>query len=178
MLSLANGEPHPKLFSVTGIDVHVPSPRKILFPEQAPGTTEDQILKILTGGSTDETRSAVDLAVALQYSSGRGLRTAITLLQQLNEMLHKPPHNNVILTCGNVDAASKIFRMVCERGDTMLVEEFSFPGTTNAPLAMGVRWAPLRIDAKGIIPEEVERVMSTWDEAKQGRRPRLLYTIP
>lgn len=35
------------------------------------------------------------------------------------------------------------------------------------------------MDGEGIIPEDLERILENWDEAKEGaRRPRLFYTVP
>lgn len=37
----------------------------------------------------------------------------------------------------------------------------------------------IKIDGEGLIPEDFDRVLSTWDEKKEGRRrPRVLYTVP
>ncbi|KAH7102076.1 L-tyrosine:2-oxoglutarate aminotransferase [Auriculariales sp. MPI-PUGE-AT-0066] len=174
MISMANGEPQPRLFPVTGVQVHVPlpntnhSPKSSLFE-----TPKTQILDLQNDGG-----SAIDLAQALQYHSGWGLSKTVEIVQELNRLVHRPHHNNIILTVGNVDAAVKVFRLFGERGDTMLCEEFTFPGTLNAPHGMGIRWAPLRIDANGIIPEEMEQLLHSWDETKRGKKPRLLYTIP
>ncbi|KAH7102072.1 L-tyrosine:2-oxoglutarate aminotransferase [Auriculariales sp. MPI-PUGE-AT-0066] len=172
MINLGNGNPVPRLFAVDAFDVHVSLPTKSHSPNKlaTPGNGNLQTLQLVTGGAPD-TRSAIDLAIALQYSSGRGIDKAIEVVQQLNEVLHKPPHNHVIMTSGSIDALSKCFRMFCDQGDTILCEEFSFPGTINAPLAMGVRWAPVRIDEDGIIPEELESVLTMWDEKKAGQNP-------
>lgn len=179
MVTLANGEPHPDLFPISRIDVHVPAVGEdasesivdAVLARKAP----QQVLTALKGSAC-----ALDLAVALQYSSGVGCARTLELVRELNETLHAPPRgqNNVILTLGNADGASKCFRLLGERGETFLVEEYSFPGLVNAPLAQGIRWAPLKMDGQGIIPDDMERVLRSWDEKTQGRRPHVLYTIP
>lgn len=44
---------------------------------------------------------------------------------------------------------------------------------------MGVRPIPVPIDADGLIPEGLDKVLGEWDEEKRGcKRPRVLYTVP
>lgn len=44
---------------------------------------------------------------------------------------------------------------------------------------MGVRPIPVPIDADGLIPEGLDKVLGEWDESARGcKRPRLLYTVP
>ncbi|KZV87380.1 PLP-dependent transferase [Exidia glandulosa HHB12029] len=174
MITLANGEPHSTLFPISRIDVQVPAVTDTHIVDQVlSGTAPQQTLTSLKGGDC-----ALDLSVALQYSSGLGCAATIERVKELNEVLHCPHHNDVVLTLGNADGVTKCFRLLGDRGDTFLIEEYSFPGLVNAPLAQGIRWAPLKMDAQGIIPSEMEQVLRTWNEETQGRRPRVLYTIP
>lgn len=174
MITLANGEPHPTLFPISRIDVQVPAVADAsIVTQMLNGTAPQRLLTSLKGGDC-----ALDLSVALQYSSGLGCAETVRLLQELNGHLHSPHHNNVVLTLGNADGVTKCIRLLGDRGDTFLIEALSFPGLINAPLAQGIRWAPLKMDAQGIIPSEMERVLRSWNEEKQGRRPRVLYTIP
>jgi aromatic amino acid aminotransferase I len=139
-------------------------------------TAPTQKLSAFNGGG----KSTIDLAVAMQYGTGLGLVTLREQLAQLNELLHAPKMttSNIILTVGNADAVTKLYRLLGTPGDTFLVEEYSFCGLTNAPIAQGVRWQPVRIDEKGLIPDEMEVILSTWDETARGRRPHVLYCIP
>ena len=116
----------------------------------------------------------------MQYGTGLGLPILRQKFAEINELLHSPRSctNSVILTLGNADAVTKLYRLLGSPGDTFLVEEYSFCGLTNAPLAQGIRWQPVRIDQMGLIPEEMEKILSSWDEASMGRRPHVLYCIP
>ena len=79
---------------------------------------------------------------------------------------------------GNMDGVSKCFRLLGSPGDNFLADEFSFNALTNAPLSHGVSWVPVKIDEGGLIPSDLERVLSEWDERVHGRRPHVLYTVP
>ena len=124
--------------------------------------------------------STIDLSVAMQYGTGLGIKTLREQLAELNRLLHSPrcTTSHIILTLGNADAVTKLYRLLGEPGDTFLVEEYSFCGLTNAPIAQGVRWQPIKIDEMGLIPSDMEAVLSSWDEAVRGRRPHVLYCIP
>ncbi len=133
-------------------------------------------LKILS--SYKDKPCALNLEAALQYGAGAGLLEVREVLQDLNQLVHNPPHNEAILTLGNADGLTKCFRLLGNPGDSFLAEEFSFPGMTNAPLAQGIKWVPVGMDREGIIPEGLEEILKSWDETSQGRRPHVLYTIP
>lgn len=125
MITLANGEPHPQLFPISRLDLHVPQV-----------VDSGVVANVLNGTATEQTLTsrkyssdnAIDLAVALQYSSGLGCAETIRHLQELNQVLHAPHHNSVVLTLGNADGVTKCFRLLGDRGDTFLIEAFSFPG--------------------------------------------------
>ena len=44
---------------------------------------------------------------------------------------------------------------------------------------MGVRVCGVPIDSEGLLPTDMDRILSNWDQAARGsRKPRLLYTVP
>ncbi|KIJ26428.1 hypothetical protein M422DRAFT_212501 [Sphaerobolus stellatus SS14] len=177
LVSLANGDPHPTLYPISQIDYHIPdltSLDSLSSWLDHSGATR----KLSAFNGTGE--CALDLAVAMQYSTGLGLPVLRQRFSEINELLHspRPCTQNVILTLGNADGMTKLYRLLGSPGDTFLVEEYSFCGLTNAPLAQGVKWQPIKIDHMGLIPEEMEGILSSWDEGSMGRRPHVLYCIP
>jgi aromatic amino acid aminotransferase I len=132
----------------------------------------------LISASTDPSSSVVPLQRSLGYTTGAGLPETQRVFDDLTALLHHPPNHQVTPTLGNCDGVSKVFRLLGDRGDSFLADEFSFSALTNAAVAHGVNWVPVKIDAGGLIPEELERILSTWKEEEQGRRPHALYTTP
>lgn len=120
----------------------------------------------------------VSLKSAMAYSSGAGLPEAQRAVTKLTDHYHSPPDHVCTLTIGNMDGVSKLFRLLGSPGDHFLADEFSFNALTNAPLAHGVNWVPVRIDQGGLVPSDLERIMLDWDEQVHGRRPHVLYTVP
>ena len=62
--------------------------------------------------------------------------------------------------------------------DTVLTEEFTFITSLNAGRAHGAKYYPIKMDDEGMIPYDLELVLSTWDEETSGKKPHILYTIP
>ncbi|EJD05708.1 L-tyrosine:2-oxoglutarate aminotransferase, partial [Fomitiporia mediterranea MF3/22] len=190
MLSLANGDPHPSLYPISQIDFKVPTlqtgdPVQSWTAAATSGSIPNDAVQTLS--SYRDQPCAIRLQSALQYGAGAGLSELREILAEFNTLVHWPsgvdPHSGsaemaITLTLGNADALTKCFRLLGSPGDNFLVEEFSFPGMTNAPLAQGIIWVPVRMDKEGILPDVLEMILKTWDEKARGRKPHVLYTIP
>jgi len=168
------GDPHHTLYPVCEMNFVVPS-----IDEADPvqvwraGTGEQQII-----ASYKDEPCALSLRTALAYGAGAGLKHVRDVLADLNNRIHAPPNHTVSLSLGNADALTKCFRLFGDPGDAFLCEEFTFSAMTNAALPLGINWVPIRMDKDGLIPFDMERVLSSWDEHAQGKRPHVLYTIP
>ncbi|KAF8590039.1 L-tyrosine:2-oxoglutarate aminotransferase [Ramaria rubella] len=177
MISLANGDPHAALYAMSQVDFHVPAVSTLgSVSSWIDRSAPTQKLSAFNGSG----KSTIDLSIAMQYGTGLGLITLREQLSTMNEFLHHPNQttSNIILTLGNADAITKLYRLFGSPGDTFLVEEYSFCGLTNAPIAQGVRWQPVKVDEMGLIPSDMEATLSSWDEVVRGRRPHVLYCIP
>lgn len=74
---------------------------------------------------------------------------------------------------------SKVFQLFVEPDvSNVLAEEFTFASSLNSGRSKGAKFYPIKVDGDGLIPEDLDRVLSTWDEATLGQKPKLLYTIP
>ena len=173
------GDPHYSLypirkveFEVASVDDDVEDP--VASWRTAGPSTPSQTLSSTTNSSPGK----LPLRTALQYSAGAGLPDAQRTVTELTNHYHSPPDHVATLTLGNGDGVAKIFRLLGEPGDHFLADEFSFSSLTNAPLSHGIKWVPVRIDQGGLIPEDLEKLLSNWDEESQGKRPHVLYTVP
>ncbi|KAI0780455.1 L-tyrosine:2-oxoglutarate aminotransferase [Trametes elegans] len=175
MVSLANGDPHYSLYPI----------RKVEF-EMASVDCEDPVGTWRTAGASARSTSfvssshdpcAMPIQTALQYSHGAGLPDAQRAVTELTNFYHAPRDHLCTLNLGNSDGITKCFRLLGEPGDHFIADEFSFSSMTNAPLAQGIRWVGIRMDDGGMIPEELEKMLATWDPAR-GRRPHVMYIVP
>jgi len=154
-------------FVVPSIDEHDP------VQSWTSGTGEESVI-----ASYKDDPCTLSLRTAFAYGAGAGLQQVRDALADLNNRIHSPPNHTVSLSLGNADALTKCFRLLGDPGNSFLCEEFTFSAMTNAALPLGIDWVPIRMDKDGLIPSDLERILSNWNEVTQGKRPHVLYTIP
>ncbi|KAF9246413.1 pyridoxal phosphate-dependent transferase [Melanogaster broomeanus] len=175
LANMGNGDPHHSLYPFRQIMFEVPSVTKKPDPVPAwrQGACPTQILH-----SYKDEPCTLTLRNAFQYTHGAGVPECQEIITNLTNFFFAPSNHEITLTLGNSDGLTKLFRLLGTKGDHFLTDEFTFPAMTNAPLAYGIKWVGVKMDAGGMIPEEMERVLTNWDESKMGRRPHVLYMIP
>ncbi|PSS31065.1 hypothetical protein PHLCEN_2v2397 [Hermanssonia centrifuga] len=178
MISLGNGDPHYSLYPVKKIQYEVASAAEDIEDPVAVWTAAGPSTPTQLFTSSRDEPCNLSLKTALAYSAGAGLPEAQRAVTELTKFYHSPPDHISTLTVGNMDGVSKCFRLLGSPGDHFLADEFSFNALTNAPLSHGVNWVPVKIDKGGLIPSDLERIMSNWNEETQGRRPHVLYSVP
>ncbi|EIW74179.1 L-tyrosine:2-oxoglutarate aminotransferase [Coniophora puteana RWD-64-598 SS2] len=174
IINMGNGDPHHTLYPIASMNFIVPS----LDGDHPVEAWRMGTSKTLVLSSHKDAPSTLSLRTAFAYGAGAGLPAVREALADLGARIHAPPNHTVCLSLGNADALTKCFRLFGDPDDSFLCEEFTFSAMTNAALALGIRWVPVRVDGGGLLPEDLERVMRCWDEKKQGKRPHVLYTVP
>lgn len=166
LISLAPGSPNPNMFPFKSAAFTVENGSTIRF--------EEDMLKR-----------------ALQYSSSYGIPELLSWLKQLQIKLHNPPtvcyppsqeQMDICITSGCQDGLCKVFEMLINPGDTILVNEPMFPGTLYAMKPLGANIINVPSDEHGIIPEGLKRILSQWkpEDSKDPTKktPKFLYTVP
>jgi aromatic amino acid aminotransferase I len=76
----------------------------------------------------------VDLSTLLQYSSAEGHPALKEFIRNFVEKVYRPGFADwqVQLNVGATAGWSQVVAMLMERGDAILVEEFTYPGAMNA----------------------------------------------
>lgn len=124
----------------------------------------------------------LDLSSALQYGGSMGPIQMRTFLKQHLLRNGGVAHTDwdLILTNGNTDGLDNTVRMLCDRGSAILVEEFCYPATLAMMRPQGVLPVGLAMDAEGVIPVDMDRVLSSWNNAERGdhTRPRAMVIVP
>ncbi|KAL1952563.1 hypothetical protein VTO42DRAFT_4812 [Malbranchea cinnamomea] len=177
IISLGGGLPSPEYFPFDALSVKIPV---------APHFSEEgvhQYGQTVTSGKHDirEGKSEYDLEIALNYGQSIGAPPLLRFVTEHTEIVHNPPYSDwrCCLTAGSTAAWDATLRLFCERGDYVLVEEYTFCTAMETALPLGLRLAPVKIDEQGLIPEALDEMLSTWDETvRGGRKPFVLYTIP
>ncbi|CAM4551428.1 kynurenine/alpha-aminoadipate aminotransferase, mitochondrial isoform X1 [Caretta caretta] len=171
-------EKKPSVIMISG---GMPNPNYFPF-KTASFTIED--------GTTIEIGEAL-MKRALQYSTTEGIPELLSWLKDLQMSLHNPPtakyspdqgQMEICITTGSQDGLSKVFDMLLNPGDNVLLEDPSYSGTLSALKPLGCNIIKVPADKHGIIPEALKEILSRWrpeDAKKQNNNlPKFLYTVP
>lgn len=114
-----------------------------------------------------------DLVALMSYQTPLGhprLRAAIADWLADSANLHVAPEQ-VLLAVGGQGAMLTALSAVTRPGDTLLVEQLTYPGLRAAALHLGLRLVPVAMDAEGLLPDAVE-------QAARAHGAHALYCMP
>uniref|UniRef100_A0A8D0FZJ8 Aminoadipate aminotransferase n=1 Tax=Strix occidentalis caurina TaxID=311401 RepID=A0A8D0FZJ8_STROC len=128
---------------------------------------------------------------ALQYSASAGIPELLSWLKDFQRNLHNPPTANyspeqgqmeVCVTTGSQEGLCKVFEMLINPGDNILLDAPTYSGTLAALRPLGCNIINVPSDQHGIIPKALKEILSTWssEDVKNHSHhvPKFLYTIP
>ncbi|XP_076018599.1 kynurenine/alpha-aminoadipate aminotransferase, mitochondrial isoform X1 [Genypterus blacodes] len=166
LISLAGGAPNPNTFPFLSTSIKVKNGQTITFDETV-------------------------MKRALQYSASNGLPELLTWMKKLQKSLHDPPtasyssdkgQMEMCVTTGSQEGLCKVFEMLVNPGDNVLLDEPTYPGTLAALQPLGCNLINVASDQHGMIPAALKEVLSRWDPSEVhspgSTAPRILYTIP
>lgn len=177
LISLGGGLPIAENFPIQEISIKVPTPPHFSEKETVETGT------VLTAGKYDasEGKSIHDLSIALNYSLGTGMAQMVRFVTEHTEIVCNPPYADwqCCLTVGTTSALDNAYRMFCKRGDYILAEEYTFSSAVEAGIGQGIKCIGIKMDDQGLIPEEMDQILSNWDmKARGAGKPFVLYTVP
>uniref|UniRef100_A0A665UJJ3 Kynurenine/alpha-aminoadipate aminotransferase, mitochondrial n=1 Tax=Echeneis naucrates TaxID=173247 RepID=A0A665UJJ3_ECHNA len=166
LISLAGGAPNPNTFPFQSASITVKNGETITFNE----TTMKR---------------------ALQYSASNGIPELLTWMKNLQKSLHKPPtasyspekgQMDMCVTTGSQEGLCKVFEMLVNPGDNVLLDAPTYSGTLAALQPIGCNLINVPSDQHGMIPAALKEVLSRWDPSEVHKpgstAPKILYTIP
>ncbi|EJU06677.1 PLP-dependent transferase [Dacryopinax primogenitus] len=193
MISMSGGLPHESYFPFEEISAQTAVPDTFsLTPEEkssfswlwnlfgAPTrkTKEVTIPKRAAGGDME----AVQLATALQYGQATGLPLLQKFINEFVQRVYRPinPLTTTLVHVGNTDGWAKAVLTLCNHGEGILVEEYTYPSAIASAWPIGVRPVPVKMDSEGMLANDLDHVLSGWDvEARGGmKKPHVMYTVP
>ena len=128
-----------------------------------------------------EGKAFLDLSIALNYGQPMGPGALIRFLTEHTEIVHNPPYQDwdICMTAGTTSALEICLRMFTERGQYVITEEYTFSSAVEAVIPLGCKMLGIKMDADGMIPNDLDHVLSTWDEGtRKAPKPFLVYTVP
>ncbi|MEQ2258419.1 hypothetical protein XENORESO_019058, partial [Xenotaenia resolanae] len=166
LISLAGGAPNPNTFPFQSASIQVKNGQTVTFDETA-------------------------MKRALQYSASNGIPELLTWMKNLQKDLHNPPTINyshekgqmdLCVTTGSQEGLCKVFEMLVNPGDNVLLDAPTYSGTLAALQPLGCNIINVPSDQHGMMPEALKEVLSRWDPSEvhkpDSTAPRILYTIP
>ncbi|KAJ5776621.1 uncharacterized protein N7511_001632 [Penicillium nucicola] len=177
LISLGGGLPSPEYFPFEHFDMKVPT-----APGFSPEATRESGT-VLHAGKHDikEGSSTYDLEIALNYGQATGAAPLLRFVTEHTELIHRPPYSDwqCTLTAGSTYAWDTTLRLLCERGDYIIMEEYTFASAAETAFPLGLKAVGVAMDEQGLLPESMDDILSNWDEKARGaRKPFVLYTIP
>ena len=105
----------------------------------------------------------------------QGLRVAMARREGAREGVVVDPEH-LVITNGSMQAVTLSAEVLMEnKGDVVLVEEFSYPGTLSAYRSIGLEMVGIRLDEGGMRIEHMEEELARLEA--EGRRPKFIYAI-
>ena len=153
MISLGSGSPAPASFPVTDISI-----------------------KLRDGSTVSLGETAT--AAAMQYSPTAGLPQLTRWISSLQASEHGWEGGRICVTTGSQNALHLALQMLLESGDTILADEYCYPGTLETVRPMGVGVVGVPGDGEGMDPDALAAVLEQPQSRGAAQRPRVLYTIP
>ncbi len=104
-----------------------------------------------------------------------GLREAMARRESEREGVAVDPEH-IVLTNGSMQAVTLCAEALQEQhGDTVIVEEFSYPGTLSAYRSLKLETVGIPLDAGGMKMDALEAALVRLE--RENRRPRFIYAI-
>jgi 2-aminoadipate transaminase len=149
---------------VVPYDFAVGHPDASTFPSRALGDATTRMLL----------REGPDLALYPGDMSHDAARSLISQKLKAHEGLDIPA-SRIMITNGSTQGLLMVAEAFIDPGDTVIVEEFCYPGTLRAFGYCEPRYATVPTDDDGILVDQLARVLDGL--AAQGVTPKFLYTI-
>lgn len=120
-----------------------------------------------------------ELSTALQYGPSQGYGPLVKKWKEFQKTWHSPKRNDweVALTSGSMDACNKIFEMMIDENDPVMIQVPTYTAIIGALSVLAPDIIEINQDADGIIPEEITKICE--QRIKDGKPlPKLLYINP
>ena len=134
----------------------------------------------------------VNLSTALQYGPATGLPRTQEFIHEFTERVYAPAYHDwtTLIHTGNTDGYvcrphrrrarvaesklgrrwSRISRMLLNPGDTLLVEEWTYPSALAGARPIDLRLRAVPMDSQGMRADALREILAGWDVEKDGTR--------
>ncbi|KZV86025.1 PLP-dependent transferase [Exidia glandulosa HHB12029] len=123
----------------------------------------------------------MSLADSLQYGPATGVALLQTFINDFVERVYAPNYENwtTLVHVGNTDGWSRAVQTLCNPGELILTEEWTYPSAVANSAPYDVKPVAVGMDSEGMSASALEDVLANWDETERGaKRPHVMYTVP
>ncbi|KAK9379042.1 pyridoxal phosphate-dependent transferase [Kockiozyma suomiensis] len=176
IVSLGGGLPLPAYFPFESISATAPEPPFSTYNNAELAKDAPMISVSVDRYNHANDPGVIPLATAMQYGQSDGCKPLLAWIYEHTKLVHNPPYSNwgCLMTVGNTQGLDAALRLLCSRGDSIIAEEYTFSSAMETAHAQGVKSVPVKVDLEGILPDELDAQLKSWD----GPLPKFLYTIP
>jgi aromatic amino acid aminotransferase I len=194
ILSLAGGLPSPAYFPVSDISANVLVPESFALSLTEPSTSLSWLWKLFgSHNATKEKTQAVtipkypavkgdvNLATSLQYAPAVALAQLQDFLKPFISEVYRPAFKDwtVLIDTGNTDGWSRAVTTLCNPGEGVLCEEWTYPSAMASMIPFNIKPVPVAMDGLGMKSDDLENLLSQWDPvSRQMPRPHVMYIVP
>lgn len=171
LIGMHGGLPPYASFPFKAMDLH--------FPETIPSPAAGEPVPAATNEGPFSTLSVTDpklMMFSQQYVLGpRGHPSLVNWCIKKTQELIKPIREvGVVMTAGSVNSLFILTSLLCNRGDYVICEEFSYNHAVESVFGMlGAKPIGVAMDNNGMVPEALEQALAAAPE-----KPKFLYLIP
>ncbi|KDQ64466.1 hypothetical protein JAAARDRAFT_201799 [Jaapia argillacea MUCL 33604] len=123
----------------------------------------------------------VNLSAALQYGTATGLPQLQGFLKDFVDRVYQPAYSDytTLVHTGNTDGWSRVASTLCNPGEGILTEEWTYPSALASVAPVGIQAVPIAMDKEGMRSDSLRATLEQWDEKVRGiPRPHVMYTVP
>lgn len=95
---------------------------------------------------------AIDLATSLQYSTIKGLPQLSAICTEISNRIYQPAYANftTLVHAGNTDGWAKSLMTLCNPGEGVLCDEWTYPSALSAMQPYRISAIPVQMDIHGM----------------------------
>lgn len=107
----------------------------------------------------------------MRVATSDGAKILLDFAREFTTQCFKPAYKfGTLMHLGCTDAWTKVVRLLCEPGDHIIVEQFTFPSSMGVWIPLGIKGAPIKMDADGMQSVDLRRVLENWDVDHPGQK--------
>src|ERR671927_732975 len=121
--------------------------------------------------------AAESTARALQYGPTEGMAAARACIEEVMAAEGTPVDpDDILVTTGGQQVIDLVCKTLLDPGDVVVAEAPTYPGAATAFMSYQADVVQIAMDDDGMVVDEMEATLDRL--AREGRRPKFIYTIP